>query len=90
MQTAELWSVKDLAEHYDVSEETVYGWVRRRVVPHQRAGRLLRFEPEKIRAHFAREALAAHVREIVDEAPALTDRQKRQLAAIVPDEDTPA
>lgn len=52
MNTPELLTVEEIARFLKVSPQTVYYWVRRKEMPSIRIGKHLRFEPEKVLAHF--------------------------------------
>lgn len=46
----ELVSVKTLCEMFDLKEETVRGWVKKREIPYHKLGRLVRFKLTEIRS----------------------------------------
>jgi len=51
MDTEEKWvSVEGVAEHLDVTKDTIYRWIRERDFPSHRAGNLLRFKLSEVDA----------------------------------------
>lgn len=44
-----LLSPQKLAEYLGVSVGTIYGWRFQRLIPYVKVGRLVKFEPEKIK-----------------------------------------
>jgi excisionase family DNA binding protein len=57
--TSRYWTVADVAETYGLHPKSVYALVDQGKIPHLRVGRLLRFDPDEVRAHFARAAATA-------------------------------
>ena len=47
-----LLTAAQLAEHWQIPVRTIYAWAKRNAVPHYRAGRLLRFDPNEVAEHF--------------------------------------
>ena len=51
-QPSELLTAAQLAERWQIPVRTIYAWARRNAIPHHRAGRLLRFDPDEVAHHF--------------------------------------
>ncbi len=49
---SELLTAAQLAERWQIPVRTIYAWARRNAIPHYRAGRLLRFDPDEVAYHF--------------------------------------
>lgn len=58
---APMMTAAQLAERWQVPVQTVYAWARRNVLPHYRAGRLLRFDPGEVEEHFRRTGVVVEV-----------------------------
>jgi len=41
-------SVEGIAEHLNVSKETIYRWLERKTIPAHRMGKLWRFKPAEV------------------------------------------
>lgn len=48
-QAEELLTAEDIARLYKVSRRCVTNWIKARIIPCLRVGRVLRFHPERVR-----------------------------------------
>lgn len=59
--SAALLTAAQLAGRWQVPVRTIYAWAKRNVIPHYRAGRLLRFDPDEVEEHFRHHGFADEV-----------------------------
>ena len=52
-------NVDDLASYLGVSRNTVYWWIAKRRIPHNKVGKLVRFDREKVAAWLQRNSREA-------------------------------
>lgn len=54
-------TASQLAERWQVPITTIYAWARRNLIPHYRAGRLLRFDAHEVEECFRRQGFAEEI-----------------------------
>lgn len=56
-----LMTATQLADHWQLPVRTIYAWAQRNLIPHYRAGRLLRFDPVEVADHFRQTGFAVEL-----------------------------
>lgn len=51
---SKLWTAADVSQHFRVSRRCITNWINARIIPCVRVGRVLRFDPERVREALAR------------------------------------
>jgi excisionase family DNA binding protein len=60
-ETVTMLTAPQLAERWQVPVRTIYAWAKRNEIPHYRAGRLLRFDPDEVEEHCRRAGFAEEI-----------------------------
>lgn len=56
-----LLTARQLSQRWQIPVRTIYDWARRGVIPHYRAGRLLRFDETAVEESFRRQSFAGEI-----------------------------
>lgn len=71
MDTMDRWlSVEEIAQHLNVSKESIYRWIERGKIPAHKVGRLWRFTAKEVDESVRRGELSDEVHEVLHESVA--------------------